>query len=153
MTSSKSVLSRQVLAQDQQEQGNSENFVTSKHKMWCKVHLMLLVPIYIHKLFYYRQGTSLQIIRSCNFIRPTVNSRYVFILVVNFYRLICFICHTPNYLCNQFLSPLTLWVQITLGRGTLDTTLCDNVCQWLASILYCPFAIVYLYELHGWCNG
>jgi hypothetical protein len=134
MTSSKSVLFWQVLAQDQQEQGNSDNFVTSRHNMWCKVwsmiwHLMLLVPIYIHKLFYYRQGTSLQIIRSCNFIRPTVNSRYVFSLVVNFCRLICFICHTPNYLCNQFLSPLTLWVQITFGRGTLDTTLCDNLCQ------------------------
>ena len=25
-----------------------------------------------------------------------------------------------------------LWVRITLGRGVLDTTLCDKVCQWLA---------------------
>ena len=30
-----------------------------------------------------------------------------------------------NYLCNQCLSPLMLWV--------LDTTLCDKVCQWLAT--------------------
>ena len=37
-----------------------------------------------------------------------------------------------NYLCNQCLSPLTLWVQIPLRRGVLDTTLCDKVCQWLA---------------------
>jgi len=37
-----------------------------------------------------------------------------------------------NYLCNQCLSPLMLWVQIPLRRGVLDTTLCDQVCQWLA---------------------
>ena len=38
-----------------------------------------------------------------------------------------------NYLCNQCLSPLTLWVRISLRRGVLDTTLCDKVCQWLAT--------------------
>jgi len=43
-----------------------------------------------------------------------------------------------NYLCNQYLSPLTLWVRIPLRRGVLDTILCDNVCQrlvegWLCS--------------------
>jgi hypothetical protein len=37
-----------------------------------------------------------------------------------------------NYLCNQCLSPLTLWVRITLRRGVLDTTLCDKDCQWLS---------------------
>ena len=37
-----------------------------------------------------------------------------------------------NYLCNQCLSPLT-WVWIQLRRGVLDTTLCDKVCQWLAT--------------------
>jgi hypothetical protein len=26
-----------------------------------------------------------------------------------------------NYLCNQYLSPLTLWVRITLSRGFLNT--------------------------------
>jgi len=36
-----------------------------------------------------------------------------------------------NYLCNQCLSPLTLRVQISLWRGVLETTLCDQVCQWL----------------------
>jgi len=37
-----------------------------------------------------------------------------------------------NYrLCNQCLSPLTLWVRILLRRWILDTTLCDTVCQWL----------------------
>ena len=37
-----------------------------------------------------------------------------------------------NYLCNQCLSPLTLWVRIPLGRGVHHTPLCDEVCQWLA---------------------
>jgi hypothetical protein len=34
-----------------------------------------------------------------------------------------------NYLCNQSLSPLTLWARISLRRGVPDTTLCDKVCQ------------------------
>jgi hypothetical protein len=38
-----------------------------------------------------------------------------------------------SYLCNQSLSPLTLWVRISIRRGVLDTTLCDEVCQWLAA--------------------
>jgi hypothetical protein len=38
-----------------------------------------------------------------------------------------------NYLCNQCLSPLTLWLRIPPRRGVLDTTLCDKVCQWLAT--------------------
>ena len=36
-----------------------------------------------------------------------------------------------NYLCNQCLLPLTLWVGIPLRWGVLYTTLCDKVCQWL----------------------
>ena len=35
---------------------------------------------------------------------------------------------TYKYLCNQCLSPLTLWVRIPLRQGVLNTTLCDNVC-------------------------
>ena len=38
-----------------------------------------------------------------------------------------------NYLCNQWLSPLQLWVWIQLRQGVLDTTLCDKVCQWLVT--------------------
>jgi hypothetical protein len=41
-----------------------------------------------------------------------------------------------NYLCNQCLSPLTLWVRTPLRRGELDTTLCDKVCQWRGVQLY-----------------
>jgi hypothetical protein len=36
-------------------------------------------------------------------------------------------------MCNQCLSPLLLWVRSPLGRGLLDTTLCDKVYQWLAT--------------------
>ena len=38
-----------------------------------------------------------------------------------------------NYLCSQCLSLLMLWVRIPPWRGVLDTTLCDYVCQWLAT--------------------
>jgi hypothetical protein len=36
-----------------------------------------------------------------------------------------------NYLCNQCLSPLMLWVRISIKVRC--TTLCDQVCQWLAT--------------------
>ena len=42
-----------------------------------------------------------------------------------------------NYLCNQCISPLTLYVQILFMWGVLDTTLCDKVCQWLAASRWC----------------
>ena len=56
----------------------------------------------------------------------------------------CLIIHRPlwsllycswiyNYLCNQCLSPLTLWVRIQFKRCVLDTTLCDKVCLWLVA--------------------
>jgi hypothetical protein len=36
-----------------------------------------------------------------------------------------------NYLCSQCLSPLMLWVPISIRARCI--TLCDNVCQWLAT--------------------
>ena len=38
-----------------------------------------------------------------------------------------------NYLYNQCLSPQILWVRIPFMGGVFDTTLCDKVCQWLAT--------------------
>jgi len=35
-----------------------------------------------------------------------------------------------NYPCNQCLSPLKLWVRISIRARCI--TLCDKVCQWLA---------------------
>ena len=40
-----------------------------------------------------------------------------------------------TYICNQCLSPPTLWVRIPLRRAALYTTLCDKVCQWLGGFL------------------
>ena len=37
-----------------------------------------------------------------------------------------------NYLFNQCLSPLTLWVRIPYRQCVFNTT-CDKVCQWLAA--------------------
>ena len=39
-----------------------------------------------------------------------------------------------NLLCNQCLSPLMLWVRISIRARY--TTLCDKVCQWLATGLW-----------------
>jgi hypothetical protein len=39
-----------------------------------------------------------------------------------------------NYLCNQCISPLMLWVRIAIR--TRCTTLCNKVCQWLATGLW-----------------
>jgi hypothetical protein len=36
-----------------------------------------------------------------------------------------------NYMCNQCLSPLMLWVRILIRARC--TTLCDKVCQWPAT--------------------
>ena len=38
-----------------------------------------------------------------------------------------------NYLCNQCLTPLNLWVRTTLRWVVLYATLCDKVCQWPAT--------------------
>ena len=39
--------------------------------------------------------------------------------------------HIYNYLCTQCLSPLTLWVRISIRERC--TTLCDKICQWLGT--------------------
>ena len=36
-----------------------------------------------------------------------------------------------NYLCNQCLSPLILWVRISIRARS--TTSCDKICQWFAT--------------------
>jgi hypothetical protein len=40
-----------------------------------------------------------------------------------------------NYLCNQCLSPLMLWVRFSIRARC--TTLYDKVCQWLATGRWC----------------
>ena len=41
-----------------------------------------------------------------------------------------------NYLCNQCLSPLMLWVRISIRARCI--TLCDKVCQWMACRWFSP---------------
>ena len=43
-------------------------------------------------------------------------------------------CCVYSYLCNRWPSPLMLWVRIPLSARC--TTLCDKVCQWLATGLW-----------------
>ena len=38
-----------------------------------------------------------------------------------------------NYLCNQYPSPLMLWVWIPFRRDVPNASLCDKVCQWPAA--------------------
>jgi hypothetical protein len=41
-------------------------------------------------------------------------------------------CYIYNYLCNQSLSPLVLWIRISIRARC--ATLCDKVCQWLEQV-------------------
>ena len=52
---------------------------------------------------------------------------YYYIFYTNIVAVIVWIY---NYLCNQCLSPLMLWVWILHRWSVLDTTLCNKVCQW-----------------------
>jgi hypothetical protein len=70
--------------------------------------------------------------------------KLLYITILNYY-LICLILYGStwsysswiyNYLCNQGLSPLKLWVRtpfMAMCTCVLDTTLCDKVCQRLAT--------------------
>jgi hypothetical protein len=40
-----------------------------------------------------------------------------------------------NYICNQCISPLMLWVRISIRARS--TVLCDKVCRWLATDRWC----------------
>jgi hypothetical protein len=52
-------------------------------------------------------------------------------------------CWIYNYVCNQYLSRLKLWVRIPLRWGVLNTTLCPKVCQWRAiGQLFSPGTLV-----------
>jgi hypothetical protein len=53
-----------------------------------------------------------------------------------------------NYLCNQCLSPLMLWVRISIRVRC--TTLCDKVCQWLAKGLWISPVVNLCYCLFVW---
>ena len=100
--------------------------------------LLLFVFLSWHNVFFYHVGEST--FRSSWY---AIHSKtiQIYILIVNW---IVRIVQGPswscsygtwidNYLCNQCLSPLTLWIRIPLRRGVLYIAICDKVCQWLAA--------------------
>ena len=57
-------------------------------------------------------------------------------ITLNIFSYICFtlLYYLGLYgslICNQCLSPLTVWVRIPLRLGVFDVIECDKVCQWL----------------------
>ena len=62
-------------------------------------------------------------------------------------------CWIYNYLWNQSLSPLLLWVRILLRRGVLDTTFCDEVFprlatgRWFFRVLWFPPPIKHSHDI------
>ena len=53
-----------------------------------------------------------------------------------------YVSRISSYLCYQCLSPLMLWVRISIRARC--TTLCDKVCQWLATCRwYCPVTPIF----------
>ena len=63
--------------------------------------------------------------------RSSLNLRYLIFILSEFAGASRGLIY--NYLCNQCLSPLKLWVLFLLRWGVLDITLYDKVCQWLAT--------------------
>jgi hypothetical protein len=64
---------------------------------------------------------------------PFSQNKYIYPALVLLEQWNCIDWIIYNYLWNQRLSPLTLWIRITLRRGVRNTTLCDKVCKWLGA--------------------
>ena len=83
---------------------------------------------------------------SCNYMEVSVTSCFLFYffmcIILCSFHLSCVYCTSLgpwsygswicNYLCNQCLSPLMLWVRISIRAKC--SHLCDKVCRWLATI-------------------
>jgi hypothetical protein len=88
--------------------------------------------LYIHHYRFFLFRTTGDIYLLYNFISNAKQYWFSTWLLHNIIMHTCW-CHHDHmvvgFICNQCLSPLTLWVRIPLRRGVLDTTLCDKVCQ------------------------
>ena len=88
---------------------------TSKSEVWLFFFIFILfIPMIIKKIY-------------------TIDSPVHLLLKKYITRGRSYVSWISNYLCNQCLSPVKLWVWTPLKRGVLNTTLCDKVCQWLAT--------------------
>jgi hypothetical protein len=83
--------------------------------------------------FYLIPATHIILIYIVNNNNNTSNNHYLTIKYTAFLDLEGFRSWIYNYLCKQCLSPLKLWVRISIRRSVLDTKLCDKVCQWLGT--------------------
>jgi hypothetical protein len=52
---------------------------------------------------------------------------------ISILTILAFLNTWERELISYSVSPLTLWVQIPLRRGVLNTILCGKICQWLAA--------------------
>ena len=59
-------------------------------------------------------------------------TNYIFVSIIEFV-VVVIEWQIYNYLSNQCLPLLTLWVRTLLSPGVLDTALCDEVCRSLAA--------------------
>ena len=92
---------------------------------------MQLVPITTDVVSSNLDQVEVYDIMWCNIIHSwlVLFDNLFYFLILLLYELLC----NNSYLWNQCLWLLTLRVRIPLRRGVLDTTLCDKVCQWLAT--------------------
>ena len=92
---------------------------------------MQLVPITTDVVSSNLDQVEVYDIMWCNIIHSwlVLFDNFFYFLILLLYELLC----NNSYLWNQCLWLLTLRVRIPLRWGVLDTTLCDKVCQWLAT--------------------
>ena len=72
----------------------------------------------------------------CEYHKKNTSTKIVIYLPISFCKkgpswLLSYGSLIYNYLCNECLLPLMLWGRISIRARC--TTLCDNVCQWLAT--------------------
>ena len=102
-----------------------------------------IIIIYLcthHLLLMYKYTSFICHRTRCYIIDVNTRHQYIYIYMCNIYRetnyqhmmlLWSYGSWVYRYLCNQYLSPLMLWIRISIRAGC--TTLCDKVCQWLAT--------------------
>ena len=106
------------------------------NKNWNKCQKILLKLWIIKKLFPWKYS------KHYNILNKTSKVSHILLFATHYlyYFKLLSVCRSwpwsdgswiYNYLCNQCLSPLMLWVWISIRARC--TTLCDKVCQWLAT--------------------
>ena len=128
--------------------------ITKRDKFIC--YIESITPIYcvvIYELLYIRTNEVKENINSIYITcknnieqsrgeRRHISNRFVYFLFIQLNGIFSIFKEGPswsssygsciyNYLCNQCLSPLMLWIRISIRARC--ATLSDKVCQWLAT--------------------